>query len=307
MEQPKAKLIIDSCCDLPSQAVNEAGVPFFRFPFTLNGVEYEDDLWQSMDPHEFYERLRKGEPASTAQLPYAVQYEAFERAAQEGVPTCYIAFTSGLSGSYDTTLRVADDIRAKYPDFELYTVDSRLACMPEGLLVYEAIRQWKRGMTAKQLEEWANEARWHVHTCFTIDELEHLRRGGRIPDMAAYAGTKLDIKPLLAFDLEGSLTLTGAARGRKKSLRALVKAYQENHTEEGANDTVLVYSADAQADADWVIKHLGRDPEALPVITGSVGPVIGSHVGPGMVAITFWGPDRREKASIADKIANRFK
>lgn len=303
----RCNLILDSCCDLPRRILDDAQVTFLRFPFNMNDGEHFDDLGISMTPKEFYDRLRKGEVSGTAQIPVPKLVETFERAAQDGVPTVYLAFSSGLSGTYETVTQIADDIREKYPDFELHTVDTKLASVAEGLLVYEAIRQRDRGLTAKQLSEWAQEARWYVNALFTIDELEHLRRGGRIPDAVASIGTKLNIKPMLNFNLDGTLAMSGVARGRKKALKALVQFYKDNHVEGGESDeTVIVASADADKEATWVVEHLDRPEGSIPVLRCDVGPVIGSHVGPGMIALVTWGPDRREKISIADRIANKL-
>ena len=301
----KCRLILDSCCDLPRHILDDEGVEFFRFPFNMNDGEHLDDLWQTMKPKEFYDRLRAGEVSSTAQIPIPVLEERFEAAAQEGTPTVYLAFTAGLSGTYDTAKTLAQQVRERHPGFELYTVDTTLACVAEGFLVYEAIRQWKRGLTAKQLAAWAEEARWHVAAQFTVDDLEFLRRGGRIPGAAAALGTKLDVKPLLGFNLDGSLAMTGIARGRKKSLKALVRYYAENKlADAGPDETVVVASADADKDAAWVEEHLERPEDCIPALRCDVGPVIGSHTGPGMVAVVFWGPDRRGRGSFADRLAD---
>lgn len=307
VDKTQCRLVLDSCCDLPAEILDNAGVDVLNFPFNMNDGEHFDDMWKSMESKEFYDRMRKGEISGTAQIPIPELMERFENYAKDGTPTVYVAFSSALSGTYGTVEQVAGDIREKYPDFELYTIDSKLASVAEGLLAYEAINQRNRGLTAKQLADWATEARWFVNCLFTLDELEYLRRGGRIPAAAATIGSKLNIKPLLDFDLDGALSLSGVARGRKKALKALVKFYDENHAEgHGSNNVVLIGSADADNDAHWVEDHLDRPEGAIPAITCQLGPVIGSHVGPGMVAVAFWGGDRREKISIADRIANKI-
>ena len=300
------RLILDSCCDLPRYILDEADVDILQFPFHMNDGEHMDDLWVSMEAKDFYDRMRKGEVSGTAQIPVPVLTEAFERAAQDGTPTVYLAFSSALSGTFETAQRIAAETCEKYPDFELHMVDTKLASVAEGLLVYEAIRQRDRGLTAEQLAKWVREARWFVNARFTLENLESLRRGGRIPDMAAIAGAKLDIKPMLTFSPDGSLAFAGVARGRKKALKALAKFYEDYRRSGGSDHTVLVASADDEGAAKWVADHLDRKDTALPVIHCQIGPVIGSHVGPGMVALVFWGQDRRERMSIADKIATKF-
>ena len=303
----QCRLILDSCCDLPSELLETAGVEFLKFPFSMNDGERLDDMWVSMEAREFYDRMRKGEVSGTSQIPIAELVELFTKCAKEGTPTVYLAFTSGLSGTFETVQRIAEELQKEYPDFELYVVDTKLASIAEGLLAYEAIHQRDRGLSARQLAEWAQEARWYVNCLFTVDNLEYLRRGGRIPAAAASIGTKLNIKPLLAFNLDGALAMMGISRGRKKALKSLVKQHDEDHAQgRGSNSIVLVASADADGDAKWVTDHLDRPEESLPAIRCQIGPVIGSHVGPGMVAIAFWGNDRRDNISIADRIANKI-
>lgn len=307
VDKKQCRLVVDSCCDLPVDILENAGVDYLSFPFNMNDGEHFDDMWQSMDSKEFYDRMRKGEISGTAQIPIPELMERFEAYAKEGTPTVYLGFSSGLSGTFGTVEQVVADIKGQYPNFELYAIDTRIASIAEGLLAYEAINQRNRGLTAKQLADWATEARWFVNCLFTIDELEYLRRGGRIPAAAATIGSKLNIKPMLDFDLDGGLALSGVARGRKKALKGLVKFYDENHAEgHGSNNVVLVGSSDADNDARWVADHLDRPEGAIPAIQCQLGPVIGSHVGPGMVAVAFWGSDRREKISIADRIANKI-
>ena len=305
-KKKRCRLILDSCCDLPRSMLEEEGVDFFQFPFNMNDGEHMDDMWANMEPKAFYDRLRKGEVSGTAQIPIPALTEKFEEAAKEGTPTVYLAFSSGLSGTFETAERIAAQVREEHPDFELYVVDTKLASIAEGLLVFEAIRQRNKGLGAQQLAEWASEARWHVNSLFTLENLDALSRGGRIPDMAALAGAKLDIKPMLSFSSDGSLSFSGMARGRKKSLKALAKLYEEQHLDDRSDMIVLVGHADDEGAAKWVENHLGREKDAMPVIHCNIGPVIGSHVGPGMVAIALWGADRREKMSIADKIASKI-
>ena len=137
----------------------------------------------------------------------------FERAAQSGIPTVYLSFSSALSGSYNVSLLVRDQLQEKYPEMQLHIVDTKLASVAEGALVYEALRQRDASLTAEELVEWAEEARYFLNMMFMVDDLESLRRGGRIPDGVAAAGAKLDVKPMLTIDLEGKLTLKGVARG----------------------------------------------------------------------------------------------
>jgi DegV family protein with EDD domain len=304
ISKKRCNIIIDSCCDLPKSVVDTLDVDLLQFPFASDDGEHSDDLGVSMPAHEFFDRMRKGEQPTTMQIPANVFEEHFKDALESGVPTVYLSFSSGLSGSYDTACLVAENLKSEYPDGELHVVDTKLASIAEGLIVLEACHQRERGLSAEELAAWVLEARNFVHGFFTLDNFEALRRGGRIPDIAAYAGTKLDIKPILTFDIDGALSLFSVTRGRKKSLRALGDVYA-NRPPEAGKTPVIVASADAPHDADNLEGRVTKQTPGVLVIRTSIGPVIGSHVGPGMVAVSFFGPDRRKSIPITDRIAKR--
>lgn len=198
-------LIIDSCCDLPPQVVDRPGVTLMKFPYTMDGGTFEDDLFATASAEDFYNAMRKGSEPTTAQVSLATLTDTFTAAAQEGTPAVYLAFSSGLSASYDAACVVRDQVLADYPDFELHIVDTRLASVAEGLLVYGALVQHEKGMSAAELAAWAEEARCFVNEEFMVEDLEALRRGGRIPASVAVAGAALDVKPLLNIGEDGQI------------------------------------------------------------------------------------------------------
>ena len=299
--------ILDSCCDLPFEVIDKPGIELLRFPYIMSDGEHLDDLYQTTSAHDFYQAMRDGEEPTTAQVAVPVFQEAFGRAIESGVPTVYLSFTSGLSGSFDVACLVRDQLLAEHPEAELYLVDTLQASVAEGLLVYEAIQQRDKGLTARELAEWASEARFFVDAEFMVEDLESLRRGGRIPGSVAYAGSKLDVKPLLTIATDGKLSLSGVARGRKKGIKQLVEYYQRRVAKEGPGRCVVVAHADCQKDADRLKEMLARLDESILFLECDIGPVIGSHVGPGMIAVVFWGSDRREELSVADRIARKVK
>lgn len=303
----RCNLIVDSCCDLPFDVVDRDGVYLIEFPFLFGEEEHLDDLGRSMSAHEFFERMRAGEQPTTAQVSIPAFTKAFEAAAQSGVPTVYLSFSSGLSGSYDVSTIVHDQVKERYPDMELHIVDTRLASVSEALLVYEAIRQRELGLTAAELAAWAEEARYFVNALFMVDDLESLRRGGRIPDSVAYAGAKLDVKPLLTIGTDGKLSLKGVARGRKKAIKQLVEYYFERRDENDFSQCVVAGHADCPKDMERLHDAVTKQDESVLFMDSAIGPVIGSHVGPDMLAIVFWGKDRREDLSVADRIARKVK
>lgn len=304
------RIIVDSSCDFAPEVLRRLGVGFVPFTYVTPDGEVEDDLWQTVDAHEFYETMRKNPDVhySTCAITPGRYLEIFEEAAQEGLPTIYLGLTSGLSSSMHSAEQAADMVREKYPDFELYVLDPHTASAMGELLAIEIMRQAARGLTARELYEWAREARYFIHGFFTLDSFSALAAGGRIPPAAATVGGKLDVKPELSVETNGSLSLCGMCRGRKKALRAIVQDFKENY----AHDTSLplaIVSTDAEKDADWLEREVRKQDgcEQVTIIRSQVSPILGSHVGPGMVALIFWGTDRREKLTFTDKLARKVR
>ena len=269
----KCNLIIDSCCDLPLEMVQREGVYLVEFPFLFDTEQHLDDFGVSMPAKEFYDRMRKGNFPTTSQISIPAYTEVFERAAQSGIPTVYLSFSSALSGSYNVSLLVRDQLQEKYPDMQLHIVDTKLASVAEGALVYEALRQRDAGLTAEELVEWA----------------------------------KLDVKPMLTIDLEGKLTLKGVARGRKKGIRQLAQFYLDKVSQDGPSGAIVTGNADCPKDLERMHELIAKEQEDAMFLDLHIGPVIGTHVGPDMIAIVFWGQDRREDLSVADRIARKIK
>ncbi len=303
----KCNLIIDSCCDLPYELINKEGIYLLKYPYSDSSGEYLDDLYQSITDHQFYEGMRKGEEPKTAQIPIMAFKEAFEWAYRQELPTVFLSFSSGLTGTFDTAQTVLQQTKEAYPDLELYAVDTKLASIAEALLVYEAIRQRERGLSAKELADWAQEAHFFIDEEFMVDDLGALRRGGRIPSSVAYAGAKLDVKPLLTIDDEGKLALTSVVRGRKKGIKALVDYYEKRKADDAFGHNVVIGHSDCPKDAERLVGLLHNADESAIIVESRIGPVIGSHVGPGMLAVAFWGKDSRSTMSVADRIAHKVR
>ena len=305
-------IIVDSCADFAPEVADALGVEVVHFTYVMSGQEYADDLWKTMSAKEFYDRMRAGEVATTSAVTPGRYLEVFERAAEEGTPTVYLAFTRGLSSSVDAARQAADMVRQDHPDFEIYVVDNLCPSAAAELLAIEAVHQAVSGLTAAELVAWAEEARYYIQGYFTLESFDALARGGRIPPAAAQVGGKLDIKPELSYDLNGALTLRGMCRGRKKALRAIIADFKANYLGSEGGDAHLpigIVSSDADKDARWLADQIRKEPGCsdVPIIHSSVSPVVGAHVGPGMVAVVFWGKDRRESLSFTDRLARRVK
>lgn len=282
------------------------GVSLLKFPYVMDERTLEDDMFASTTAADFYDAMRKGAAPTTSQLAMTSLMAAFEAAAMDGTPCVYLSFTSGLSGSFDIAQMVRDQVVERHPGFQLFVVDTLLPSIAEGVLVIEALNQMEKGLTAKELVAWAEEARFFVDCEFMVEDLETLRRGGRIPATAAVAGSALDVKPLLSVDCEGALKLVGVARGRKKGIKQLAEYYLKN-VENTHGRYAVVGDADCPKDAARLKDMLLKDDAGALVIDASIGPVIGSHVGPSMLAVAFWGSDKRENLSVAERIAKRVR
>ena len=304
------RIIVDSTADYAPEVAERLGVEVIPFTYITPEGEQVDDLWRTSDPHAFYERMRQnpGMRLTTCAVTPGRYLEVFERAAKAGLPTIYMGLTAGLSSSIYAAEQAAQMVRDSHPDFEIYVLDTRCDSAAGELLAIEVVRQASNGLSAEELYAWASDARYFVQGYFTLDSFDALAAGGRIPPAAANVGGKLDIKPELSYDLNGALTLRGMCRGRKKALRAIIQDFRENYAHDSSLPLAIV-STDAEKDADWLEREVRKEKgcEDVTVIRSQVSPILGSHVGPGMVALVFWGTDRREKVSLTDRIARKVK
>lgn len=299
-------IVVDSCGDFDPAIARALDVEVIGFPYVVDGEERVDGLFQTVSAREFYDSMRHGTYPTTSAVTPGHYHEIFKRAAEEGRPTIYLAFTEALSSSVRAAEEAAQMVRDEYPDFRIAVVDNRCPSAAAQLLAIEAVHQANLGASFDDLVAWVEEARNFIHGFFTLDNFDALARGGRIPASAASLGGKLDIKPELSYDPSGALTFKRMCRGRKKALRAIVEDFREMSDGERSMPVGIV-TADAEKDGDWLEGLLRKEKgcEDIIVVRSSVSPVIGSHVGPGMVAMVFWGRDRRERGSLSERIASK--
>ena len=304
------KILVDSASDFDPVVAKRLGVRVIPFNYVTPEGELVDDLWETRDSHEFYESMRRNPDMriTTAAVTPGRYIQIFEEELADGLPVLYLGFTGGLSSSIDSAQQAAEAVKASHPEAEVYVLDNLCPSMAAELLAIEVVRQASEGFTAEELYYWAADARYFVQGYFTLDSLHWLALGGRIPATAANVGGKLDIKPELSYDRNGALTLRGMCRGRKKALRAILQDFRENYGHDRSLP-IGIASADADKDADWLETQIRREKgcEDIVILRSKISPVIGSHVGPGMLALTFWGADRREKLSLTDRIARKVR
>lgn len=289
---PDVVLIADSCCDLPAGLVAELGLPMVHFPYALDGVDRLDDLGVTLPHAAFYAKMREGAEASTAQIPITAYAAEFRAAAEAGLPAVLLAFLSQLSGSFEAAHTAREQVLAETPGADVTIVDSRSASIAEGLLVLEASRRVADGAGKEELLAWVSGVLPRLNAWFTIEDLEHLRRGGRISNVAAAAGGMLDIKPVLRIDAEGRLVVAKSVRGRGKSLKALADVVTERIDADGGAPTLVLGHADSAEDAERLLALISERTQVGEVVRANIGPVIGAHTGPGMVAVAFFGSER---------------
>lgn len=290
------RIVVDSCCSLGADHLRDLGVDCVEFPIVMDGVERRDDQWESMSAHEFYQAMRQGARVSTSAIPTGEFVHLFEEFARQGTPAVYLSLTGQLSSSVRDAQEAREQVLRDHPDFALEVVDSRMPSLTSGMVAMELCRLRDAGASFEEIVQAARTLPDHVHGYFTLDSLKWLAAGGRIPKSAASASALLDVKASLGYALDGGLTLTGVARGRKKALKRLVAKFEENYVS-GSSRCIGIADADCPQDAEQVESMVraaldARGLEVPQILRLSVDPTIGSHVGPGMLALAFWGKDR---------------
>lgn len=289
-----------SCCstaDMPKSWFEERHIPYACFHFTMDGIQYDDDLGQSMPFDEFYRRVGAGAMPTTSQVNVNQYLEFFEPFLAAGKDVLHLTLSSGISGAYNSACIAAQELAERYPDQKVYVVDSLAASSGFGLLMDMAADQRDAGLSVEELRDWVLEHRLNLNHWFFSTNLVHYKRGGRISAAAAVAGTLLNICPLLNVNDEGKLIIRQKVRGKRNVIKEIVEKMKE-HAEGGAEYSGKCFISnsacmeDARAVADLV-------EAAFPKLNGrvminSIGTVIGSHTGPGTVALFFVG-DKRER------------
>ena len=283
------QIITDSCCDFTKEMYEKLGLAVVPLMVNFRGQTFPDRNDESLK--DMYAGLRAGEVATTSAANPGQWQELMEPYLQKGEDLLVLAFSSGLSTTYQSASMAADELRTMYPDRTISVVDSLCASLGEGLLAYYACKKRDEGMPLRELTQWLLDNRLHLCHWFTVDDLMYLKRGGRVSAATAIVGTMLSIKPVLHVDSEGHLINVGKARGRKASIQAMAKKVAEL----GAgfdNSTMFISHGDCQEDAEYLAGLLKEQYGAKEVYINYVGAVIGSHSGPGTLALFFMGEHR---------------
>lgn len=286
------KIIIttDITADLPKEYIDKYNIGILPMSFVIDGKEYDGDSDSEFDIKEFYNDMRSGKMPTTSQVNPVVARKKFEEYLKEGYDVLHIAFSSALSGSYNNARLVAEELAEEY-DNKIVVIDSLCASMGEGLYVHKAVKLREEGKSLDEIVEWLEENKLNMCHYFTVDDLNHLYRGGRVSRATAILGTMIGVKPVLHVDNEGRLIPISKVRGRKQSLNALVK-YMKELIGNFENDIVFISHGDAQKDAEYVASLIKKEIGIDSFLINHIGPTVGAHSGPGTIALFFMGEKR---------------
>lgn len=279
----------DSTVDLSKEFLEEKGIGIISLSYMLDGVTYKD--MDGLTGKEFFDKIRNGSLPTTSQVNPEEAYEAFEPIVKEGKDILHIAFSSGLSGTYNSCRMAAEELMENYPGAKVIVIDSLCASMGGGLLLYKAIELKEQGKSMEEIADWVEENKLHICHNVTVDDLFHLHRGGRVSKATAVLGTMVKIKPIIHMDNEGKLMVIGKERGRKKAISNLVDR-MEKQMGDYDNSVCMITHGDCEEDALYLKSLLEERFGTREVIIHGIGSVIGSHTGPGVLAVFFMGNER---------------
>ena len=286
------RIFTDSTADVsPEQLEKLTQVTYIPMDITLGDQAYTYGPGGNITAKEFYAAQRAGKFASTSQINPDTYLHCFEESLAKGEDVLYLCFSSGLSGTFQAVRLYAEDLRDQYPQRKIVCIDTLCASIGEGLLVAEAARLQAAGMDMEELAQWVADHRLESCHWFTVDTFEHLKHGGRVSAATAAVGSLLQIKPMLRLSETGELAVTEKPRGNRRAMEALLKRMRQGWTPQ-LSPTVIVGHGDCPDRAEELRRAVQAEFPTAQVTIAPIGPVIGAHTGPGMLALVFWGTER---------------
>lgn len=289
-------IVTDSVVDLDYAYYEEHGLRYVPLSITMDGIgTREDDFYQSMSAHEFFDYLRAGHNATTSQGTVGYFMQVFREILESGKDVVYLGFSSGLSGSYYSGCMARDELSDQFPERHIYCVDTRAAAGGYTMIVCRAVERQAQGDSAQQLAEWAERISPHIIHWVTVDNLFHLMRGGRISKTSAVVGSLVGIKPIICVTEEGTLTPVHKVRGRKQSIAYLAQMVKKYWKPSEFNQ-IFISHGDCAEEAEQLrallVQEVGIAPEKVQIHVLDM--VIGAHTGPGVMTAFFYGDSRSE-------------
>ncbi len=285
------KIMTNTTADLPMSYIEENNLGLVFFNYTINDETYSKE--KNLDWKEFYALMREGHMPTTSQVNPQEYQDCYEECLKECNEILYLCFSSGLSATYNNACMAADMVMEEHPDCKIKVIDTKAASMGEGLLVHKAVQLQKEGKTLDEVAAWVEENLLHMVHIVTVDDLNHLYRGGRVSRTSAVLGTVVGIKPIIHVNDEGKLIPINKIRGRKKALNALVDYMEEkmgSYREQ--NDIIFISHSDALEDAILVRDEIQKRFGIEQFMINHIGPTIGAHTGTGTIALFFMGESR---------------
>ena len=282
-------ITVNSTVDLPKEWLEERHVPVVPLKYTIDGETYTD--MEGLSAKEFFAKLREGKMSVTSQVNPEEAAELLEPYVKDGKDVLHLGFSSGLSGTLNSMRIAGQMLEEKYPEAKVIVIDTLCACLGEGLLLYKALQQKAMRKTIDETAQWVEENKLHICHNVTVDDLNHLHRGGRVSKTTAVLGTLVQIKPIIHMDDNGKLQVIGKERGRKKSLNKIVDMAVEQ-SKGWDNDIIMITHGDCIEDAEYVAKLVREKMGIDNILINNIGTVIGSHTGPGVVAVFCMGDKR---------------
>ncbi|MBU3216994.1 DegV family protein [Clostridium estertheticum] len=284
-------LVIDSGCDLPLEYIKQDSIVPLGLICNFKGQAIEDDFGENFTRKDFYDALRQGETPTTSQINSQIYLNIFKKYVLLKKSIIYIALSSALTGTINSANIARETILEDLPDADIRIVDSKCASLGQGLLTHYAYEMLKSGKSTGEIVKWLEENKLRINHWFTVNDLNHLKRGGRISSSAAVVGTLLNIKPVLFVDNEGRLIPFSKCRGRKKAISTLVQKFKEK-SDPSIKQVIAISHGDCLGDALALELLLRENGNVKDVILNYVGTAVGSHVGPEMLGIFFIAKER---------------
>ncbi len=293
MTENKPLIIGDSCADWMDSYYKEHDLFRFRFTYLLDGEPKLNNGTEEEADH-FYHCIENGSDCSTSQLNVHEYISAFEELIQQGRPIIYICFSSGLSSSHQNAVSAAQQVMEEHPGADITVIDSLAASVGEGLVLDMAVRMAEAGKSKEEIIDWMQENVLKLHLIYTVDELKYLKKGGRCTSAAAFFGDMLNIKPVMTMSRDGRLMAFRKERGRKKVLKAFMEEMEKRVVHPEGQIMSIGYG-DCREDAETLRNMiLAKYPDVAEVRLSRIGPVIGAHVGPSVLALFYWGIERQD-------------
>jgi DegV family protein with EDD domain len=279
----QVKILADSACDLPKDFYNESNVTLFPLRVHVNGQEYEDV--KTIDAKTVYDAIRSGQVPKTSQVSPQLFEEVFTKMAENNEEGIYIAFSSELSGTYQTSVMILDQVKEKYPNFNLTIVDTKCASLGIGLIVKEAARLAAGNVSKEDILKDVIFRSQHMEHLFTVEDLDYLAKGGRVSKASAFLGGLLNIKPILNVE-DGKLVPLEKLRGKKKVMRRLIELMDERGSDM-SNQVIGISHADAEETVLELKEMFEEEFQPKEVYISDIGSAVGAHTGPGTISIFF--------------------